>query len=121
MPGYDSERFAPPAPVARARISTVSQAVSGVPMLLDTGADVSVVPRAIAAQLGAELHRSGIQLEMFDGTQTEAETANLAVEVGAYRFRGIFVVADADYGILGRNILNLLVLALDGPHLVWSA
>lgn len=38
-----------------------------------------------------------------------------------YRFRGPFVVAESDYGLLGRNILNQLVCTLDGPGQVWSA
>jgi len=45
--------------------------------------------------------------------------ADVSVEVGPYLFRGPFVVAEADYGILGRNILNLLLLTLDGPRLLW--
>ncbi len=47
--------------------------------------------------------------------------ADVSVEVGQYRFHGTFVVAEADYGILGRNILNLVLLTLDGPRLLWSA
>ena len=37
-----------------------------------------------------------------------------------YRFRGSFLVAEADYGVAGRNILNLPVLTLDGPRQTWS-
>ena len=37
-----------------------------------------------------------------------------------YRFSGRFVVTDADHGILGRNVLNALVLLLDGPRGEWS-
>ncbi len=46
MPSYDAEKFAPPAPVARVTLRGVDRtsAVTGVPMLLDTGADVSMVP-----------------------------------------------------------------------------
>ena len=48
------------------------------------------------------------------------DEADVTVEFHRYRFRGQFLVTDASHGILGRNILNLLVLRLDGPGLSWS-
>ena len=48
MPSYDSFLFTPPAPLARVIIrNPLSGAtVSDVPMLLDTGADVTLLPQA---------------------------------------------------------------------------
>jgi len=43
MPSYDAVDFEPPAPVARARVTSSTLTAADVPMLLDTGADVSVV------------------------------------------------------------------------------
>ena len=53
MPEYDAARFDPPAPLA---LVTVRSEQSGllihdVPMLLDTGADVSLLPRSYLAAL----------------------------------------------------------------------
>ena len=121
MPEYESEGFDPPAPFARAAVAGAGQTIADVRMLLDTGADVSVIPRAIAEALGVAVRPSGILLQTYDGNQTQAVVADVSVEVGPYLFRGTFVVAEADYGILGRNILNLLLLTLDGPRLLWSA
>ena len=53
MPSYDAVDFDPPAPVARARFTSSTLTAADVPMLLDTGADVSVVPRSIAEQIDA--------------------------------------------------------------------
>jgi hypothetical protein len=120
MPAYDAGDFDPPAPVARAVVSTADLAIPDVPMLLDSGADISVVPRAVAARVGVVVGSSNVLLQTYDGTQVEAEVAELSLQLGAYRFRGQFVIGDADHGILGRNILNLLVLTLDGPRQQWS-
>jgi len=38
-----------------------------------------------------------------------------------YTFRGDYLVDDVAVGVLGRNILNALVVILDGPRLIWSA
>ena len=121
MPTYESEGFEPPAPLARAVVAGAGQTIADVRMLLDTGADVSVIPRAIAKELGVAVRPSGILLQTYDGHQTQAVVADVSIEIGPYRFHGTFVVAEADYGILGRNILNLLRLTLDGPRLLWSA
>jgi len=54
MPSYDSNAFDPPAPVARVlvRSQVTGEAKSGVPMLLDTGADVTLLPMSVARELG---------------------------------------------------------------------
>ena len=54
MPAYDSVLFNPPAPLARVTIrhSSPGATVSDVPMLLDTGADVTLLPQASVERLG---------------------------------------------------------------------
>jgi len=42
--------------------------------------------------------------------------AELQVEFLRFRFRGRFLLGESEYGVVGRNILNLLVLTLDGPR-----
>jgi hypothetical protein len=121
MPTYDADDFVPPAPVARVSVSVADGvAETDVPMLLDTGADVSVVPQAVADRLGVVAQASGVLLQMFDGSQREALVADVRVDVLRYRFRGRFVIALADYGILGRDVLNSLVVTFDGPGFVWE-
>jgi hypothetical protein len=92
-----------------------------VPLLLDSGADVSVIPLSVARALGATVEPAWVQIRYFRGEDTTYDRATLSVEFGGYRFKGPFLVADADYGVLGRNVLNLLVLTLDGPTLTWSS
>jgi predicted aspartyl protease len=122
MPAYETDGFEPPAPVARAFVRGPNPGVyRDLPLLIDTGAEVSVIPRLAAEAVGADIRPSGIVLRFYDGSETRLEVADVELEFLRYRFRGSFLVADATYGIVGRNILNLLVLTLDGPSLTWSA
>jgi hypothetical protein len=47
MPAYDGVLFTPPAPVARVilRHSDTGASVADVPMLIDCGADVTLIPQ----------------------------------------------------------------------------
>ncbi len=47
MPAYNASAFRPPAPVAHVIVKspTTNHVVAGVPMLIDSGADVSLLPR----------------------------------------------------------------------------
>jgi hypothetical protein len=35
-------------------------------------------------------------------------------------FRGQFLLAEQDWGIMGRNILNVVSLTYNGPKLLWE-
>ena len=43
---YEAEQFDPPAPVAYVTVKTSGVEIRTVPMLIDTGADVSLLPRS---------------------------------------------------------------------------
>lgn len=123
MPTYDGERFAPPAPVARVdlRNRAHDREVSGVPMLIDSGSDVTLIPAAAAHHLGLEVSREpGISLVGFDGTASSASSAEVELFLLDRLFRGRYVLIDAAWGVLGRDILNHLSLRLDGPRLTWN-
>jgi hypothetical protein len=89
-------------------------------MLIDTGADVSVLPYAsVVSLLDAQPSESKIELQGFDGMTTVARTAVLEVQFLGRSFRGPFVIIDSADGILGRNVLNAVSLLMDGPSLAW--
>jgi len=121
MPDYDAAAFEPPAPIARAVVRGPTGSEDDVPLLIDTGADVSVVPRHVATAVGADVVRSDIPLRFFDESEAVCDVAALRVEFLRYRFDGQWVIADVAHGVLGRNILNRLILSLDGPRRFWSA
>jgi hypothetical protein len=122
MTRYD-DSFLPPAPVARVALCAIDgqQTVEDVPMLMDTGADMSLVPIAAASFLGIPPDPSlALPLEAFDGTRSEGHLVELDLIFCDYRFRGRYVLTNAVRGLLGRDVLNHLRILLDGPRRGWS-
>jgi len=123
MLSYDEAIFSPPAPVARV---TLRDAVGGtnitdVPMLIDTGADVTLLPRAPVERLGVQAHSvKEYELIGFDGTRSFGSAVVLEMVLLARVFRGRYLLIDGDHGVLGRNVINHLVLLLDGPMRRWA-
>ena len=122
MPQYDRQQFDPPAPVAQVIVRTPdrARAVLGVAMLIDSGSDMTLIPRACADQL--ELPSKiveGIRLQGFWGGDKPAEVVQAEVVFYGRDFHGHFPLIDGQFGILGRNVLNRLSLVLDGPRLNW--
>ena len=87
-------------------------------MLLDTGADVSLLPRSQVAGL-ASPDAKQYELEAFDGTKSTAPAITVELQFLGKSFRGQFLLIDGWHGILGRNVLNNLSLLFDGPSRKW--
>ena len=123
MPVYESNLFDPPAPVARVtlRHPSTGASLSEIPMLIDTGADVTLIPRQYTEQLGiTPIQDRTYSLEGFDGGAIDAEVVELELIFQRRKYKGQFLLIDQPLGILGRNILNTLVLLFDGPHGTWE-
>ena len=123
MPAYDATLFQPPAPLAfvTLRKRETELVVSDVPMLLDTGADITLVPRDSIYRLDPTLiSDSNYELVGFDGHTSFAPVVHVELVFFRRTFRGQFLVIDQAYGILGRNVLNAIRLLLDGPGLQWD-
>ncbi|MBV8856333.1 MAG: hypothetical protein JOZ02_05155 [Acidobacteria bacterium] len=122
MPGYDSARFTPPAPIAIVTLRNPESGVvrEGVAMLLDTGADVTLLPRGIAGELGLSQSGGGYELEGFGGGSSVAHAVRAEMVFLGLTFRGQFLLAEQDWGIIGRNILNVVSLTYNGPKLLWE-
>jgi hypothetical protein len=122
MPAYDRNLFDPPAPFVMASLRNPESriVVPDVGMLLDTGADVSLIPRAAINSLG--IMDSGRTYEVIgvDDKISVAQMVQLELLLCSRVFKGQFLLIDRDWGILGRNILNYLTIVLDGPSLTWS-
>lgn len=121
MPAYDATRSDPPAPFAEVvlRNPATGVEVSPVAMLLDTGADVTLIPREAATQIGC---RSTIAhtLTGFDGAEGDYDEVFIEMRFLDKTFTGQFLTIDQPTGVIGRNILNYLVLTFDGPRLAWG-
>lgn len=123
MPTYDASWFTPPAPVARVIVRCPETRLSypDVPLLIDSGADVTLLPAAVAAALGVAIDpRERYELAGFDGTLSDAPVVHLEIIFCRRSFRGQFLVIDQEWGVIGRNVLNAVSIRLDGPRLTWD-
>lgn len=120
MPAYETDGFDPPAAVIRGRVRGPAGLFALVPLLIDTGADVSIIPLSIATSVGADVYPSNVPVQFYSGQAITLHQAELTVTFLRYQFHGMYLVADSDFGIIGRNILNSLVVTLDGPRLAGS-
>ena len=123
MPAYDTQRFSPPAALALVICTSPdgSAVWPDMPMLIDTGADVTLLPRDAVRRLGLAIAPDRrYELVGFDGTLSTAPVVRAAVTFCRRTFRGQFLLTEAEYGILGRNLLNAVPLLFDGPRLSWG-
>ena len=123
MPAYDATHFNPPAPLAQVTLRNPSTGatVADVALLVDSGADVTLLPRRAVEGLGISLATSrGYDIAGFDGNKSFVPAVNLDMLFLKRLFRGQYLVIDEERGILGRDVLNHIALLLDGPHLRWD-
>lgn len=123
MPPYDSTLFDPPAPLAKVGLRNPDSGIilSNINMLLDTGADVTLIPQVPVNQLGVSIiPGQSYELRGFDGNPSSVQAVQLDLVFLNRTFRGRFLLIEQEWGILGRDVLNLVFLWLDGPGLVWS-
>ena len=123
MPNYDADHFDPPAPVASVTLCdpATGAVMSNIHLLVDSGADVTLIPLEVAKQLGVGTVQGTIyELQGFDDSIQLAEAVILELVLLGKRFKGQFLLIDQPMGVLGRNILNSLSLLLDGLHSQWN-
>jgi len=124
MPSYDPAHYNPPAPIAMVSLRPVGASAPAVEclLLLDTGADITLLPRAAIEHLGVR-PLAGIDYELigFDGSRRTAQSVDLDMVFLRKTFRGRYILVDGDErGVLGRDVLAELALVLDGPAQEWS-
>jgi len=122
MPAYDDEHYATAAPVARVSIRNPESgaSIADVPMLIDSGSDVTLLPESAVASLGLRGTGERYRLESFDGTATESEAVHAVLVFLDKTFNGRFLRVESEVGVIGRNVLNRVRLLLDGPALNWE-
>jgi hypothetical protein len=90
-------------------------------MLLDTGADASLVPHNAVEALGLSASQDRVyELIGFDGNTSFVPVVNLELVFCNRSFKGQFLVVGQQCGILGRNVLNSVSIVFDGPNLQWN-
>jgi len=122
MPSYDALHYDPPAPIAHVTLRAANGAtVADVLLLLDTGADATLLPRSAIARLGISPNPAlAYELIGFDGSRSTAQAVDLDMIFLQKAFRGRYLLIDEDRGILGRDVLASVTLLLNGPGQEWS-
>ena len=126
MPEYSRNKF-PPAPILAIDLSRPSEAPSGQTRtaLIDTGGDFTTVPLNWLLQIDApEIRMAYLRGLWSEQRPVTLYLVDLHLENGT--LPGVEVVGideddieneDDREIVLGRNVLNQLILLLDGPHL----
>ena len=93
MPEYDAENFEPPAPVAYVTLRNPATGVllSDVPMLIDTGADATLVPSNAVDQLGISVEESDIEDQVFDGEIKRLKLARMELYLLGKKFAEVVI------------------------------
>lgn len=117
------QTFSRATPITYVTITNTETGASepAVPMVLDTGADVTILPFQTALDAGIELGAAPRQVEGIGGMKRDLY--EVYVRLG---FNGIevplWVMVDRPgVGILGRDVLDYHRLLFDGPNRTWSA
>lgn len=117
-----------PIPVLAVRFRRLAETTATEPYdaIVDTGADMTMAPAAILIDLQAQaIQETNLVSQWGDAHRVVLYLVDL--EINDQVFPGVMVAGDdtTDEVILGRNLLNMLPLFLDGPqqqtHLVDDA
>ena len=99
------------------------QTETGKRELIDTGADITLLPRSAVDRVGiTPPPGAAAQYELIgiDGTRRLADAVDLDMLLLNKAFRGRYLLTDDAEGIIGRDVLASLRLLLDGPGREWS-
>ena len=110
--------YVPPAPHLEIRLAVPDEMFRMTPLavLVDTGADATIVPIRYLAPLGVQIdNRKTLRSQW--GERRIVDVYLLDVQVGDLRLPLIEIIADerGAEAILGRSVLNRLTMVLDGP------
>lgn len=117
MSNHYKEDCCPPAPVLRITVRNISDYTKQLTgdALIDTGADITCLPRTIVKTLSGEpISTYGIK-GIGETNAGQADSYILEFEIASIK-KQAEAIAFGDELILGRNIINEFVLQLDGPN-----
>jgi hypothetical protein len=118
---YDRS-FSPPAPALMVEVYSPDDPTQRQQILakLDTAADITVISAQVLDTLNAEVFSMQV-VSGYESTPIAVSTYVVGIELPTARIRRIEVVPiSEDYVLLGRDVLNLFYITLDGPDLTFE-
>ncbi len=110
-----SAEYEPPCPVLTIRVAAPSGgAAFALLAVVDTGADITLVPEALARTLDLPVV-SHVRIAGVTGAAARADVLAADIDLSGNRVLAE-IVAFGNEAIVGRDLLNRLVLRLDGPR-----
>lgn len=111
--------YYPPIPCleVRLRAPDSSQSQGPIRAIVDTGADITLVSQSVLDRIAAP-EVDEVRLRSHWGEATTVVTYLIDIQMGEDTLPGIEVAGDlyGDSVLLGRNVINKLVLLIDGPR-----
>ncbi len=133
--GYD-KTYKPPIPVCNIIVSAnlplemveKSDHSAKVTMLIDTGADTSIIPKSAVQELEAlmklKLPYEFVKIVDFNGQVSTHKRYELSLRIdcsGVEKKHTLNIVEiEGNEAILGRDVLNRYIMCLNGPELTWT-
>lgn len=120
MTKYD-ETFDPPAPFAKIALRNIAtgERIEDISVLLDTGADISLLPLSAIEKLHIEPSGEKVKLVGFNESENISDGYALQVIFLGKRLTGDYCAINDEVGILGRDVLNRFSIIFDGRNLEW--
>ena len=118
---YSQDKF-PPAPILLVRFSAPQEStqMDSIPALIDTGGDFTLVPMSWLIRINAPEVRSAFLRGLWSEQRlVTVYYVDLHLENETLPAIEVIGVEDAEESaevILGRNVLNRLIMLLDGPR-----
>lgn len=111
---YDSS-YDPAMPVVEIEIANIENDTKTVKLtgLVDSGSDTTLIPKRYLRALGIKRVRKA-QIRGVSGFAYTVDMYMLQLKVGPYQLYGIRVAGDKKKIIIGRNVINQLVVTLNG-------
>lgn len=115
---FDYDRsYLPPAPVITFMVDGYSDSAepATIRAMIDSGADGTMLPTAVLEKIEAS-YVDSVRMSGVTGTIEQRDRYRVRLQIGKIVVKGIDAVAVAseDEGLIGRDVLNQLIVTLNG-------
>ena len=119
---YDST-YQPAAPIVEIEIDGYHASFGSRRLwaMVDSGADATMIPLEFLSVVGAT-YQETLWMHGVSGVRVEVDLYLVAIRIGSILLRGLHVVAApaGSEALIGRDVLNQVVVTLDGPAAIVS-